>query len=195
MDIKQLWDKQVVPLANQNELFRKMKSFKRKRRIKTVILNIVLLLTVCFVAFICIYFEPQLLSTKIGIVLTVVPIAVVSAFNCKIIPLYKQVDESKSNVDYLNDLLVMKSKENLMQTKVMNLYFILLSAGISLCIYEYTLNISLIFGVIAYFAVFLWIGFNWFFLRPGIIKKNRKQTENLINQIEKVKSRVSCEHA
>lgn len=43
------------------------------------------------------------------------------------------------------------------------------------------------FGLFSYVIVVIWFGFNWFVLRPKIIKKNREKTDNLIRQVEKVK--------
>ena len=85
---------------------------------------------------------------------------------------------------------MLKGKETFMQTKVMNLYFILLSSGILLYMYEYTLNSSFMFRLIAYSVLFLWIALNWFILRPVMIKKNRRKMDCLIRQIEKIKSQV-----
>lgn len=85
---------------------------------------------------------------------------------------------------------MVKNRESFMQTKVLNLYFILLSAGIGLYMYEYAWKRSLIFGVVAYSVVLLWVGFNWFFLRPRIIKKNKRKTEDLIKQIEAIKIQI-----
>lgn len=89
-------------------------------------------------------------------------------------------------MDYLNALLKVRNREHIMQTKLMNLYFILLSAGIGLYMYEYTLKRSFIFGVVVYSVVLLWIGFNWFFLRPRMIEKNKRKMEDLIKQIKKL---------
>ncbi len=191
IDIKALWVKQVVPVANPSEMIKEIEHFRRKRMRRTIFLNAILLLTILFVVFIWMYFQPQLASTKIGIILTILSIAMAIFFNSRMLPLYKKTNECSSNSDYLNSLLTVKSKENIMQTTVMNVYFILLSAGIGLYMYEYTFGVSIRFGIIAYLAILVWIGFNWFFLRPRIIKKNIQKTDYLINQIEKVQSQLN----
>lgn len=187
IDIKDLWNKQTVPVVNQFDVIKKIKNFRRKRIRKTIILNTIMLLTIFLVVFIWIYFNPQFISTKIGIILTLLPITIVILFNVKVVSLYKRLDESLSNFDYLNNLLAIKSKEDFMQTKIMYLYFILLSSGISLYMFEYTLYRSLVFGIIAYLALFLWIGVNWFFLRPRIIKKNKQKIDYLLEQIHQIR--------
>ncbi|WP_294607699.1 hypothetical protein [uncultured Bacteroides sp.] len=186
IDIRELWNRQVVPAVDQSGILGKIESFRKKRIRRTVILNVVLLLTILFIIFIWVYFKPELMSTKIGIILSVLPMGAVLVFNNGLTSLYRKIDEKQSNMDYLNALLKVRSREHIMQTKLMNLYFILLSAGIGLYMYEYTLKRSFIFGVAAYSVVLLWIGFNWFFLRPRMIEKNKRKMEDLIKQIKKL---------
>lgn len=186
IDIRELWNKQMVPVVDQSDIFGKIESFRKKRIRRTIILNVVLLLTILFIIFIWVHFKPQLMSTKIGIILSVLPMGMVLVFNNGLTSLYRKIDEKQSNMDYLNALLEVRSREYIMQTKLMNFYFILLSAGIGLYMYEYTLNRSLIFGVAAYSVVLLWIGFNWFFLRPRMIEKNKRKMEDLIRQIKRL---------
>lgn len=190
IDIKDLWNKQAVPVSGWPDILRKIKRFKRSRIQKAMYLNVILLFTIFLAIFIWIYFEPQLISTKIGIILSILPMGGVIVFNHKLILLYERIDERQANSDYLSGLLMVKNRESFMQTKVLNLYFILLSAGIGLYMYEYAWKRSLIFGVVAYSVVLLWVGFNWFFLRPRIIKKNKRKTEDLIKQIEAIKIQI-----
>ncbi|WP_288241729.1 hypothetical protein [uncultured Bacteroides sp.] len=186
IDIRELWNRQVVPAVDQSGILGKIESFRKKRIRRTVILNVVLLLTIIFIIFIWVYFKPELMSTKIGIILSVLPMGAVLVFNNGLTSLYRKIDEKQSNMDYLNALLKVRNREHIMQTKLMNLYFILLSAGIGLYMYEYTLKRSFIFGVVVYSVVLLWIGFNWFFLRPRMIEKNKRKMEDLIKQIKKL---------
>lgn len=123
-DIRSLWYKQTVPVVSPSEISSKIKTFKNRGLRKLLVLNIILLLTVCFVMFVWIYFQPQLLSTKIGIVLTILTIVAVILLNQNIIPLYKRIDESRTNSDYIKNLLAVKNYELFMQTRVINFYFI-----------------------------------------------------------------------
>ena len=56
--------------------------------------------------------------------------------------------------------------------------------------YEYTVMRSLFWGIIAYVALIIWVGFNWFVLRPKIIRKNRQKIIDMIQQLEKMKSQI-----
>ena len=113
-------------------------------------------------------------------------------FNNKTIPLYKRIEEDKiqSNYNYLKNLLEIKSKESYIQTKIMNLYFAMLSIGIGLYMYEYISKMSSFLAIVAYIVVLLWIGFNWFVLLPKCIKKNTQKIDSLIHQLEKIQSQL-----
>ena len=189
-NIKELWKKQAVPPANQAEMLKKIRRFRKNGLKKSVFLHVVLLLTIVFMIFIWIYFNPDLLSTKIGIVIGILPMCIVVVFNRKMISLYKALDQKQTNRDYLNNLLVLKEKENFMQTKVMGLYVILLSVGIVLYMYEYTLGWTLAFRIMAYFALCLWGAVNWFVLRPVVSGRNQRKLDTLIKQVERIKSQM-----
>lgn len=191
VDIKKLWNKQTVPVSDWPDMLKKIERFKRSRIRKTINLNAFLLVTIVIIVSIWIYFEPQLVSTKIGIILSVLPMGIVIAFNHNLILLYKRIDDRQANSEYLNDLLVIKNRDRFMQTKLFSLYFILLSMGIGLYMYEYTWQRSMIFGVVAYLIMILWVVFNWFFLRPRIIKKNQRKMDDLILQIMALKSQIT----
>ena len=184
MNLKELWNKQAVPQADASGIVEKIKNHKAAGMRKIILLNVLLSATIIFVMLIWVYFKPQLLTTKIGIILTILPMFIALVFQNRMIPLYKKQDESQSNADYLNNLLEIKSKERFIQTTIMNVYFSLLSAGFLLYLYEYTALMPFYWGIFAYSIVVLWIGFNWFVLRPKVIKKNREKLDGLIRQLE-----------
>lgn len=191
LNLKELWNTQPVPDADKSDLLKKVEKHKAAGLKKIFLLNGLLFATIVFVVLIWIYFKPQLLTTKIGIVLSILPMIIALVFQNRMIPLYKKTDENQSNADYLENLVKIKNKESTIQTTIMNVYFILLSAGIGLYMYEYTALMPLVWGIFSYSIVVLWFGFNWFVLRPKVIKKNRHKIDSLIGQLEKIKSGLS----
>lgn len=188
VDLKSLWISQPVPEADQAAVFKKIDKYKRSGLLKTLFLNACLALTIVAVVLIWIYFQPQFLTTKLGIVLTVIAMVMVMVFNAKIIPLYKKADDSRSNLDYLNTMLEIKTRSHYIQTRVMSIYFLILSTGMGLYLYEYTVRMTPVWAITTYAIVFVWIGFNWFVLRPRIIKKNTKKMEVLVGELEAIKA-------
>jgi len=188
LDLKKIWGKQYIPIIDVQEVLKKIEVYKRSKIKKAVMLNVLLFLTILFILFIWIYFKPQFISTKIGIVLTVVAMLIVIFFNSKMKNTLSKVNEDQSNEAYLKNLKTIKLHENRIQTKVMSLYFVLLSFGIMLYIYEYLSKMTLVIQSVFCLALVLWISFNWFVLRPRIIKKNQREINDLIAQLERIEN-------
>lgn len=188
LDLKKIWGKQYIPIIDVQEVLKKIETYKRSKIKKAVMLNVILFFTILFILFIWIYFKPQFISTKIGIVLTVVAMLIVIFFNNKMKNTLSKVNENQSNEAYLKNLKTIKLHENRIQTKVMSLYFVLLSCGIMLYIYEYLSKMTLVIQSVFCLALVLWISFNWFVLRPRIIKKNQREINDLITQLERIEN-------
>ena len=190
LDLKKIWGKQYIPTTDVKEVFKKIEIYKSSKRKKAVMLNVLLFFTILFILFIWIYFKPLFISTKIGIVLTLFAMMLVIFFNSKMKNTFSKINENQSNVDYLNNLKSIKKQENYLQNKIMSVYFILLSLGIVLYIYEYLSMMKPIVQSVFYLALILWIGFNWFVLRPRIIKKNQREINDLIEQLERIENQL-----
>lgn len=188
LDLKKIWGKQYIPIIDVQEVLKKIETYKRSKIKKAVMLNVILFLTILFILFIWIYFKPQFISTKIGIVLTVAAMLIVIFFNSKMKNTLSKVNENQSNEAYLKNLKTIKLHENRIQTKVMSVYFVLLSFGIMLYIYEYISKMTLIIQSVFCLVLLLWISFNWFVLRPRIIKKNQREINDLIAQLERIEN-------
>src|SRR5690606_9772587 len=190
LDLKKIWGKQYIPTTDVKEVFKKIEIYKSSKRKKAVMLNVLLFLTILFILFIWIYFKPQFISTKIGIVLTVIAMILVIFFNSKMKNTFSKINENQSNVDYLNNLKSIKKQKNYLQTKVMSVYFVLLSLGLTLYIYEYISKMQVTFKNIFCVVIIVWIVFNWFVLRPRIIKKNQREINDLIEQLERIENQL-----
>jgi hypothetical protein len=71
-----------------------------------------------------------------------------------------------------------------MQTKMLGFYFITLSLGICLYMYEYISRMTNVGAFFSYLITLTWIGFNWFYLRPKTIKKQQTKLNELISKFE-----------
>lgn len=190
LDLKKIWGKQYIPIIDVQEVLKKIEVYKRSKIKKVVMLNVILFFTILFILLIWIYFKPQFISTKIGIVLTVAAMLIVIFFNSKMKNTLSKVNENQSNEAYLKNLKTIKLHENRIQTKVMSLYFVLLSFGIMLYIYEYISKMTIVIQIVFCLALVLWIVFNWFVLRPRIIKKNQREINDLIEQLERIENQL-----
>lgn len=184
INFTELWASQKTTLPNQNELISKMNSFKKNNLRKLIITNLLLIATSIFILFIWFYFEPQMIITKLGILLTILAMALfVIAYN-QSFALFKNTSNTLSNSDYLKNLLLIKAKQHFMQTTMLNLYFVLLSTGIGLYMYEYVIRMTIFWGFLTCGITAIWVLFNWFYIRPKQIKKQTSKLDDIIAKFE-----------
>lgn len=186
INFNDLWAKQTSTEPSHADLLLQLKKMKQSNLRKLIITNCSLFATSVFIILIWVYYQPELLTTKIGIVLIILAMAIyVFAYN-KSFMLLKNTTNTQSNSDYLKELLAIKAKQVFMQTTMLNLYFILLSIGISLYMYEYTSRMTTFLGIFTYGITALWVLFNWFYLRPKQIKKQLNELNEIINKFENI---------
>jgi uncharacterized membrane protein len=190
IDFKDLWKKQSVSQPDMKDLLGRLKEFKAAGLRHLWITNILLLATTAFILFVWYYYQPEFISTKIGIVLVIVAMVMyVGVYNGLLVG-YKNIDTTQSNQEYLQRLILIRKKQQFMQSTILSLYFILLGVGIGLYMYEYTLRMSLVYALLTYGVVLLWIGVNWFYIRPKQIKKQQAKINDLIGKFEEVNKQL-----
>lgn len=184
IDLKALWNKQPVPAADNDMILKRLAKLSAQKRRSYLIVNSCLLITSVFIGWIWFYFQPQFVTTKIGIVLMIgAMLMYVFVFN-KLIPLYKTLDVTQFNRTYLAKLVHIRKREQFLQTTITNLYFIVLSTGLGLYMYEYASRMDVGWSIAAYGFTTAWIMFNWFYFRPRQIRKNREKIDLVIQQVQ-----------
>jgi hypothetical protein len=78
---------------------------------------------------------------------------------------------------------MVRTKQNFLQKKILTAYFILLSAGLLLYIYEYARRMSAAGFFATYGITIAWVLFNWWYIRPRTIRKQQLQLNQLIDQL------------
>lgn len=184
INLKELWNKQDTAIPDTKELFEKMNAFKKNNFRKVVLTNGLLILTSTFIIFIWYYFQPEMISTKLGIVLVILAMVLFLFVSNQTLPLLAKVDYDLDSKESLKQLLKFKEKQQFLQSTMLTVYFILLSVGICMYMYEYTSRMTLFGAAIAYGTTLLWIAFNWLYLRPRQIKKQSAKTNELISKFE-----------
>lgn len=193
-NFKELWQAQnTTSNTDSKEIVLKAKHLQRKTRIKLLLSNLLLFATMLFIIGIVLYFKPQMITTKIGTILVLIAIIMQIATATKLITLIKESDTQTSNVEYLNQLLIIKVKQAVLQSSIMALYFILLGLGLALYMFEYVLRMTLLGGLLTYGITGLWIAFNWFYLRPKIIKKQQQKLNDSIAALENMNNQFKEE--
>jgi amino acid permease len=185
-DIKDLWQQggsgNELPPAKQ--ILSRINAIRKKMFRRNILSVIVLALTFAFIFWIGMHYDFEMISTRIGIIITLIAIVAGVIFNTKLANLLlKQNDPTLSNSEYLQQLIKFRNQQKLIQTKGISVYFILLTAGILLYMYEFASR-NLTFGVIAYSITLGWIAFNWFYLRTKSIRKHEKEINEQISLME-----------
>ncbi|MFB9077610.1 hypothetical protein ACFFLS_01130 [Flavobacterium procerum] len=186
IDFKDLWKMQTVNQPDIEDLKNRLKQFKKLALRSLWIMNISLFATSAFIIFVWVYYQPQFISTKIGIILTILAMVVYMFVHNKLLAEYKIIDSTQTNQEYLQKLILIKKKQQFLQTKMMSFYFIVLTLGIGLYMYEYASRMSFFASSLTYGITLIWILFNWFYLRPKQIRKQQHKINSLIEKFEDV---------
>jgi hypothetical protein len=186
-DIKNLWQKtEEKNLPDAAEILLQVQKARKKMLLKTIGGGLILCFTFVFIALLAIHYQFQQWTTRTGIILTLIAIIMGIIFNSKLVQLLlKQSDLTLSNAEYLQQLVRFRTTQRLIQTKGITFYFILLTVGIVLYMYEFAQR-DLVFGICAYAITLAWIAFNWFYTRKRTIEKQQKAIDEQIANIERL---------
>ncbi len=190
IDFKALWGREETALPDVSEIFAKANQLSRKTRNKIWRGNILLTLTGLFMVFVWWYYQPQMITTKIGLILVMVAIVMFLTATGQIVPLLAKTDVETDSQQFLANMIRIKQKHEFLSNTMLTVYFILLSAGIALYMIEYAGRGSLTFQLTAYGLTFAWIAFNWFYIRPRTIKKQQKAINEIIAKLQAVNSQL-----
>lgn len=192
-DLKELWLKQSTEPPQIDNVFEKLTKMKRKKITVLIAVNILMAVTIGVIIFIWLYFEPKFITTKIGIIITALGIIFyLYAYN-QILPNLMKINNDDSTNDFLESLLKIKKQQKYLQTRMLGIYFITLSVGICLYLFEYVSMMTFPWSVVTYSLTLTWAGFNWFYLRPKVIQKENLKLDTIIEKVEKINSQYQQE--
>lgn len=190
IDFKDLWRKQSVSQPDMQDLLARVNKFKRAGLRSLWIINILLLATSAFIVFVWVYYQPQFISTKIGIIVTILAMMIYLFVYNKLLSTYKNIETTQTNQEYLQNLILIKKKQQFLQTTMMRFYFAALTFGICLYMYEYASRMTFLGASLTYGLTLLWMAFNWFLILPKQIKKQQAKINALIEKFEEINKQL-----
>lgn len=193
IDFKDLWKKQSISQPSINELLAKLKHFKKISLRRLILTNAMLIATCVLILLIWYYYQPQFLSTKIGIVLNVAIMAIYLLVYNRLFDAYKELDNTDINAAYLQKLVAIKTKQKFLQSKMLSIYFVVLGLGTCLYMYEYASMMSFLWGFFVYAVLLFWMGFVWFYLRPRQIVKENSKIDTLIDTFQRINNQLEAD--
>lgn len=186
IDFKDIWQSQRINAdSNAEAIVTKAKQLQKKTRVKIILGNLLLFVTMLFIIGIVIYFKPQMVTSKIGILLVLAAIIMQITASSKLV-VWNKSNGQKSNLDYLQQLVLFKKKQAFLQSTIMNIYFVLLGLGIVLYMIEYTIRMSALAAILTYGLTLAWIALNWFYIRPKMINKQQQKLNDVISNLESI---------
>jgi len=191
MDFKGLWNKQTISeLPDLKELLTKAARIKRTARNKLIGLNLMLLSTVAIIG--CVGFNIDHVKpvTIVGIAFIAVAIISYLIVSNQIVPMLFKTDLQNSSHEYLEQLIRIKRKQDFLNKVMINIYFVLLSAGLFLYMLQFSERMTLAWGVIYYTLTFGWIAIAWFYLRPRNVRRKLKPLNDMIARLEAVNGQL-----
>ncbi len=185
-ELKNMWQTSKNDLPTAKEIFSEIKTTRKKMIGKNILLILLLCATFAFIVWVGGHYDYKIITTEIGIIITLIAIVVGIIFNTQLTKLMlKQNDPTLDNYAYLQQLISFRTRQRQIQTKGISIYFILLTTGIVLYMYEFAVR-DLKFGIISYTVTLAWIAFNWFFIRKRSIAKHEREINKQIAGLENI---------
>jgi hypothetical protein len=189
-DLKKLWNMQETAIPDTVALFEKASKFKKQRLRKLIFANFVVLLTAAFMLFVWYQYQPELMTTKIGIVCGIFAMFLYLFVYNQMATYLKSNNYEMDSSNYLQQLLKLKEKQIFLQTTMLNVYFMVLGIGICLYMYEYVCRMTMLWALVTYGVTLSWIALNWFVIRPKTIAKQQKKLNELIEKFENINDQL-----
>ncbi len=185
-NFQDIWNNKKTEVPNVQEIKSKAEKYRKKQIINDIRLIACLSLTFIFITGIWIFLDVKLFSTRFGIMLILLSIAIYVYLFWQKMNILRQINPSTSNQDYLKAVKLLEKKQLFMQNRGLGLYFLLLSVGFAFYFYEFALRMSLLGGILTYGLTFVWFLINWFFIRPRQIRKQKEKISVVIDSLETI---------
>lgn len=190
-DLKSIWKKEGSRAALPYEEAKKRADHYRGSQLRKRIFSIASLSAVIVVfVLIVLNYEAKYISTPLGLLLA--GVAVVGAITWETVLmqfLLKPIDVQPDSKTFLKYWQTYQRRLEWAQQTGISLYFLLLSLGLALYLFEFASR-DWRYGVVFYTVTTAWILFNWFYFRPRVIQKQNQKTRELLQDAERLASQL-----
>ncbi|NDC42851.1 MAG: hypothetical protein EBZ77_15085, partial [Chitinophagia bacterium] len=129
-DLGALWKSRNTPPPNVAALMEAARAFRRKHIVKLVRTNLMLLATTAWVLYIVYAWNPQMLTTRIGVGLIITGMLGYLVVYNRLLPLLLRVPEQANSARYLQQLHTLQLWQKMLHYTATHLYFLLLWGGV-----------------------------------------------------------------
>jgi len=135
--------------------------------------------------------QNEMLTTKIGLTIMALGIVLYLIVSNSILNMFLKNEFSAfDSSTFLDKMIELKNKLELLYKKIITIYFIALSVGLFLALIEETMSESLLHKVLSYALSAGWIAFAWFVLRPREMKKLYSLTDS-VNALQNIRNQFA----
>lgn len=194
INLNTLWDREESSIPDVQEIFAKgavLQSNTRNRLLFSTILPLILMMA--FAILIWLYRQPQMITTDVGVVVIIGAMAFFIITAMRYLNLLNKNSTGSSTKEFLLHFLKIKRTQESLATTMLSIYFALMAIGLTLCMIEYLKRFGLPIQLSAYCITFTWIAFNWFYLIPKMVKKQREKMNLIIEKLEEIYSKIAAE--
>src|SRR5688572_19526124 len=155
-DLKDIWQQAKPRQTVEAEAKKLVLSYRKKQMVKNVSGIITLLITFCIVGYVGFSYPAQLAITRIGFACILLAIiGSVFFISGMIKTLFKEEGSMDDNKTYLVQLKRFQQKMTFIHSTGISIYFVLLSVGLALSMYEITRR-NMVFAMIVYAITSAW---------------------------------------
>lgn len=151
----EIWNKKNTDIPNIKEIKGKASSYRKKQIWATIFQLFSLCISTGMIIWVWFRFPYLNILTKSGMILIFMALLMYIFQNFQKINIISKINPSVNNQEYLNILKTLQKKNFYMQTKGITIYYITLSLGMALYLFEFAMRMSLMGGMLTYGLIFL----------------------------------------
>ena len=189
--IQDIWQNAATPAPEDISVI--IADIKRKRRqmLRKLLFGIISLTgALAMIVWVLFGYDAKIITTRIGTIMVIIATIGGIVINSQLlIYLRKPLDTDIDSKAYLAKMKAYQKKQQFMHTSGSLIYFIMLTTGMILYMFEFTHG-KLYYFVLDYGLTLSWIAFAWFYLRPRSIRKESKKLNTIIKHLERIAKQV-----
>ena len=179
-DLKEIWKQnESTTVPPIQEVTTTARGTIRKIRNKLFFTGVLVAATLAFLIYQLQTMQNQMLTTKIGFTIVALGIVLYLIVSNSILNMFLKNEFSADSRTFLDKMIELKNKLELLYKTIITVYFIALSVGTFLALIQQTMSESIMYKVLTYGLSFVWIAFAWFVLRPREMKKLYNLTDSI----------------
>ncbi len=192
--IQDIWQNAATPEPEDISVIIADIKKKRRQMLRKLLFGIVSLTgALAMIVWVLFGYDAKIITTRIGTIIVIIATLGGIILNSQLLNyLRKPLDPDTDTKAYLAKMKAYQKTQQFMHTRGSLIYFIVLTTGMILYMYEFTHG-KLFYILLDYGLTLSWIAFAWFYLRPRTIRRESKKLNSVIEHLERIAKQVEEE--